>query len=87
MGYVNKGSKASLISGVACAVILVGSGLAMRGSNAGAGRAAWWVALLVTVAVLGRFGPQFLSKGNWMPAGITALLSVLALIGLVVGRK
>jgi uncharacterized membrane protein (UPF0136 family) len=87
MGYVNKGSKASLISGVACAVVLIGCGLVMRGGNAGGARAAWWVAVVVTLAVLGRFGPAFLRTGDWMPAGTTALLSIAALIGLIAGRK
>ena len=87
MGYTRKGSTASLIAGLGCGVVLIGCGLAMRSANEGAGRGAWWAALVVTLLVLGRFGPAFIKSGDWMPAGITALLSVLALIGLVIGRK
>ena len=80
-GYVAKNSYASLISGVACGAILIGCGLAMKRGM----QAAWWAAALVTVAVAGRFAPVFFKTNDWWPAGITALVSVVALVGLVVG--
>lgn len=86
MGYVNKNSVASLIAGGVSGIVLIGCGMAMRNAGASA-RGAWWLALVVTLAILGRFGPAFLRTGDWMPAGGTALLSILALIGLIVGRK
>ena len=87
MGYRSKGSTASLIAGVGCAVVLIGCGLAMRSSAESTARAAWWASLVVTVLVLGRFGPAFIKTGDWMPAVITVLMSIVALIGLVVGSK
>lgn len=86
MGYVQKGSVPSIISGVACGVVLIACGLAMRKADA-IPKIPWAIALFVTVCVLGRFGPAFFTKGGMWPNGTTALLSIAAIIGLVVGRK
>lgn len=87
MGYINKGSQVSLIAGCASGVILIGCGLAMRGNRKSIAQAAWWAALLVTLMLLARFGRTFLATGDWMPAGMVAVLSIFSLIGLFVGRK
>ncbi|HEX8550161.1 MAG TPA: TMEM14 family protein [Abditibacteriaceae bacterium] len=82
-GYITKGSLASIISGGACGAILIGCGLAMRKGMS----AAWWVALVVTLMILGRFGSAFARTGDVWPSAITAAVSLVALIGLIVGRK
>ncbi len=86
MGYVEKGSVASIISGGLSGVILIACGLAMRKGDA-IPKIPWGIALFVTLAVLGRFGPAFFKTHAMWPAGTTALFSVLAIIGLIAGRK
>jgi len=86
-GYHNAGSKASLISGGLCGLVLVACGLTMRKAGASVSRLPWGIALVVTLLVVGRFAPAFIKTGHWWPAGITAGLGVLALMGLILGRK
>ncbi len=81
MGYIKAQSKASLISGV-------GSGVALA--------IAWYIALqnltfglflaaLIALALLITFIVRFRKTGKFMPAGLMAILSLLASIAFSAG--
>jgi uncharacterized membrane protein (UPF0136 family) len=83
MGYIKAGSAASLIAGVISGILLVGSAVAMmRGSY----QAGWWVALIVTILILARFGMAALKGFKMMPGGMVIILSLIALVVLLVHR-
>ncbi len=85
MGYVKAGSTASLISGGAAGLLLAGAAVAMM---RGAYQAGWWVALVVALLLLARFGGVALSKGfKMMPGGMVIILSVLVLVVLFTQRS
>ena len=75
VGYLKKGSKASLGAGVVCGSLLVGSGLMISGESQYGGHslAAGTSALMV----LG-MGQRFLKTGKFMPAGIVATLATVS---------
>ena len=79
MGYVKAHSGESLLTGVASGVVLIIAGLVMRRGV----RAGFVVAILVTLGLLGFFVPRFLNSHKMMPAGMTIVLSVLALIAMI----
>jgi uncharacterized membrane protein (UPF0136 family) len=84
MGYVKASSTASLISGGISGLALVGSALAMM---RGAYSAGWWISLIVTLLLLGRFGSVALSKGfKLMPGGLVIIMSVIVLAVLLTHR-
>jgi uncharacterized membrane protein (UPF0136 family) len=77
LGWVRARSVASLVAG-----LVSGALLCAAGAMASGGRAAGdWLALVVSVLLLGRFGPVWLRGGKPMPA---VPMTVLALIGVVV---
>ncbi len=83
MGYVNAKSTASLIAGGISGILLAGSAIAMmRGSY----QAGWWVALIVTILLLGRFGSAALKEFKMMPGGMVIILSVIVLVVLLMQR-
>lgn len=84
MGYAKAGSQASLIAGVASGLALAGaSALMLRGSY----QNGWWLALVVTLLLLGRFGSAALSNGfKLMPGGMIIIVSVIVLAGLLMQR-
>ena len=76
MGYVKVGSKASLISGVGFGLGLLASGFgAWRGSE-GSVVAAEIIALVLVVI----FAIRYAKKRRFMPAGMLAVLSLVAVI-------
>jgi uncharacterized membrane protein (UPF0136 family) len=84
MGYVNAKSAASLVAGGISGILLAGAAIAMmRGSY----QAGWWVALIVTILLLGRFGSAALKGFKMMPGGMVIILSVIVLIVLLLQRK
>ncbi len=84
MGYVKAGSMASLLAGGLAGLALVGSAVAMM---RGAYPAGWWVALIVTLLLLGRFGSAAFSQGfKLMPGGMIIILSVIVIIVLLTQR-
>ena len=84
MGYVKANSTASLIAGGISGIALVGSAIAMlRGANT----AGWWIALIVALLLLGRFGKAALSGGfKMMPGGMVIILSLIVLAVLFTNR-
>lgn len=81
MGYVKAKSKPSLVAGVICGDVLIGSGiLMMKGFPA-----AVYVALGMAILLTGLFGKRFAQKGAFMPSGLMLLLSLVVTISLVIG--
>lgn len=83
MGYVKAHSTPSIIAGVLSGVILAGSALAMMKDSYQAG---WWIALIVTLLLLGRFAYASLHQFKMMPGGMVIILSVIVLIVLLTNR-
>jgi uncharacterized membrane protein (UPF0136 family) len=84
MGYVKANSTASLAAGLVSGILLVGAAVAMM---RGAYTAGWWVALIVALLLLARFVYASIGNFKMMPGGIVILLSVIAVIALIIGRK
>lgn len=84
MGYAKAGSMASLIAGGVAGLALVGgAALMLRGSY----QTGWWVALVIALLLLGRFGSVALSKGfKLMPGGMVIIVSVIVLTALLMQR-
>lgn len=84
MGYTRAGSLASLISGGLAGLVLVGAAITMlRGSYS----TGWWVALIVALLLLARFGINALSKGwKLMPGGLVVIASLVVLAALLARR-
>jgi len=83
MGYAKAQSVESLLTGVASGAALIVAGLVMRrGIRAGLG-----VALLVTVGLIAFFVPRYLQSQKMMPAGMTVILSIIALVAMIVTAR
>jgi uncharacterized membrane protein (UPF0136 family) len=78
MGYVSKGSVPSIIAGSISGILLLVAGFLLPNSFT----AGVVLATLVSVLLAGRFVPAFVKTGDFMPAGMMAILSV---IGIIVG--
>lgn len=77
IGYVKASSVASLAAGGITGILLIGSSIAMM---KGAYQAGWWIALVVTILLLGRFAGAAMSKGfKMMPGGMVIILSLIVL--------
>jgi len=83
MGYVKAGSTASLIAGGIAGILLAGSSIAMM---RGAYQAGWWVALVVTILLLLRFGQAAFKEFKMMPGGIVIIMSLIVLAVLLTQR-
>jgi uncharacterized membrane protein (UPF0136 family) len=83
MGFVKAGSTASLIAGVVSGILLAGSAFAMM---RGAYQAGWWVALVVTILLLARFGMAAFREFKLMPGGIVIIMSLIVLAALIAQR-
>lgn len=81
--YLKVNSLPSIVAGGASGLLLIFAGYLMMRSNYTAG---WWIALVVTLALLARFGATAFSNFKFMPGGLMILLSLLALVALVMGR-
>ncbi len=71
MGFVKAKSKASLIASLAFAIPLL---LAATGWIPG------WIADVVLAILLAFFGKKYMANKKFMPSGLMAILSVIALI-------
>lgn len=76
MGFVKAKSKASLIAGSISGVLLVVAGLLARQGH----KAGLILGIVVSVALLGRFGAVFARTRAMAPAGIMTLLAFIAII-------
>jgi len=85
MGYVKANSMPSLIAGVGAGLVLAGASVAMMKDSYQAG---WWVALIVALLLLGRFGSAAYSKGfKLMPGGMVIILSLIVIAALIAQRS
>lgn len=84
MGYTKAGSMASLVSGGLAGVALVGAAVTMlRGSYS----TGWWLALIIALLLLARFGGVAVSKGwKLMPGGLVIIASLVVLAALFARR-
>ncbi|MCI0661230.1 MAG: TMEM14 family protein [Acidobacteria bacterium] len=82
IGYVKVGSAASLIAGLIAGILLVGSAVAMmRGAQLG-----WWIALVVTILLLVRFGMAAMKEFKMMPGGLVIIMGLIVLAVLITQR-
>ena len=76
-GFLNAGSKASLIAGGISGVLLLLAGWLVQTGKTTPGLV---LGLVVTLGLAGRFLPKFLKDGGWWPAGIEGILGVLGVV-------
>lgn len=82
-GYATSKSIVSLIAGVVAGALLLAAGALLKsGKDSG-----FWLGVGVTVLLLMRFAPAYFKTQDIWPAGVMALLSVLALVALFVSRR
>lgn len=81
--YMKVGSRPSLIAGGVSGLLLVVAAIAMM---RGAYQPGWWVALVITLLLLGRFVYASIGNFKFMPGGLMIALSVVALAALLFGR-
>jgi uncharacterized membrane protein (UPF0136 family) len=85
MGYVKASSMPSLIAGGISGLVLIGSAVAMM---RGAYQTGWWIALVVALLLLIRFGNAALSQGfKLMPGGLVIIMSVIVIAALLLQRS
>jgi uncharacterized membrane protein (UPF0136 family) len=82
-GFVRVGSKASLISGVGFGLMLLVSGFGVWEGSQGCLVAAEVIALLLVVL----FAIRYAKKRRFMPAGMLAVLSLVAAVIFALGLK
>jgi uncharacterized membrane protein (UPF0136 family) len=76
-GFVNKGSKASLIAGGICGILLLLAGWLLQPERPTAGLV---LGLIVTLALAGQFLPKFFKTGAWWPAGVEGWMGLAGLV-------
>ncbi len=76
MGYVKAGSTASIIAGSLSGILLLVAAFLLP-NNVAIGLA---LAGVVSILLAGRFAPAFIKTGNFMPAGMMAILSVIGVV-------
>jgi len=84
MGYVKANSRASLIAGGVSGVLLIAASVSMM---RGAYQIGWWLAFVVAILLLARFGYASLSNFKMMPGGLMIILSLIALLVLLFGGR
>jgi len=82
-GFVRVGSKASLISGVGFGLVLLVTGFGVWQSSQACLVAAEVIALLLVVL----FAIRYAKKRHFMPAGMLAILSLVAAVLFAFGLK
>ena len=75
-GFINKGSKESLIAGAISGVLLLIAGLWLKDKP----QNGLILGAVVSIALAGRFLPKFLKSHDWMPSGTMSVLSVIGII-------
>jgi uncharacterized membrane protein (UPF0136 family) len=80
MGYAKAGSVASVVAGSTFGILLLVAAFLLPDNLAvGLG-----LALLISIALAGRFVPAFMKTGQAMPAGLMSALSVIGVIMAIV---
>ena len=80
IGYVKAGSTASIIAGSIAGILLLIAALLLPGKLA-LGLA---LAVVISIALAGRFIPAFIKTGRLMPAGLMSVLSVIGIVMAIV---
>jgi uncharacterized membrane protein (UPF0136 family) len=80
IGYVKAGSTASIIAGSISGLALIVAAFLLPG-NVVLGLA---IAGVVSILLAGRFIPAFMKTGNFMPAGLMAILSAIGVVMAIV---
>lgn len=76
IGYVSKGSVASIVAGsITGVLLLVGAFLLPKYAVAGLA-----TTLILSLVLAGQFVPKFIQTGKAMPAGMMSILSVIGII-------
>ena len=80
VGYIKAGSVASVIAGAITGVLLLVAAFLLPAHQA------WGLgtALIVSLLLLGYFGPKFLHTGTVMPAGMMSVLSIIGIVAAIV---
>lgn len=81
MGFVKAKSRASLIAGTVCGVLLLGAGYEV----AARGTMGLVLGLVVSLALAARFGTTFRKSRKVMPHGLMALLGIIGVVVTVLG--
>ena len=76
MGFVKASSQASLIAGGISGILLIVAGVLLRDKVT----AGLVLGGLVSLALVGRFLPIYLSKHTFMPAGMMAILGAIGTV-------
>lgn len=80
IGYVKAGSTASIVAGAVSGIALMVAAYLLPGNVA----LGLIIAGVVSVALAGKFIPDFMKTGKVMPAGLMAILSVIGVIVAIV---
>lgn len=78
LGYAKVKSRPSLISGIVSGLLLVIGGIAQQQGQAWG----FWLALIVTIALIGVFAYRLWKTRKFMPAGLMLLAGIVALLGM-----
>ena len=76
IGYASKGSMASIIAGSVSGLLILAAAFLLP-NNATAGLI---LAAVDSLLLAGRFLPAFMKTGDFMPAGMMSILSVIGII-------
>lgn len=80
IGYVKAGSTASIVAGAISGIVLIVAAYLLPGNVA----LGLILAGVVSVALAGKFIPDFMNTGKVMPAGLMSVLSVIGVIMAIV---
>jgi uncharacterized membrane protein (UPF0136 family) len=76
IGYVKAGSTASIVAGTISGIALIVAAWLLPGNVA----LGLIIAGVVSIALAGKFIPDFMRNGKVMPAGLMAILSVIGVV-------
>jgi uncharacterized membrane protein (UPF0136 family) len=76
IGFLKAKSKASIIAGTISGALLILAGVMARGGN----KNGLLLAIVVSLALLGRFGVAFAKTRAMVPAGIMSMLGAIAIV-------
>ena len=76
IGYASKGSMASIIAGSVSGILILAAAFLLP-NNVTAGLI---LGAVVSLLLAGRFLPVFMKTGDFMPAGMMSILSVIGII-------